>query len=272
MVYQDFLAGMARYGAARQDVCQWGLGVPASDICETVILAPWWSPSAFGGLEETLLSRAPGLPIQVWGVTLSGVRMTWVKTGIGAPVLMDALLTLGVTGCRRLLFVGSVGALDGRMNIGDIVVPAHSICGDGANRYLLADPLGGDDTIGQKAYPDPSLFARLTEVTERICGERSVGWHVGHTFSIDTIFAQFAHLDAILALGCDTIEMETSAAFRAAALAGIPMAALFSVSDNTIANKSLVAGRTEEELEYRRSVIRETFPRIVAETLATAQD
>ena len=65
-------------------------------------------------------------------------------------------------------------------------------------------------------------------------------------------------------MGCNVIEEETAAAFRAAMM-GIPMAALFSVSDNTVAKKSLVSGRTKEEMEYRRYVRRELFPKIIFE-------
>lgn len=45
----------------------------------------------------------------------------------------------------------------------------------------------------------------------------------------------------------------------------IPMAALFSVSDNTVVNKSLVSGRTSEEMEYRKKVRSELFPQIITE-------
>jgi len=57
--------------------------------------------------------------------------------------------------------------------------------------------------------------------------------------------------------------METAAAFRAAGLMGIPLAALFSVSDNTVTSKSLVSVRTPEEMEYRRVVRRDLFPEII---------
>ncbi|WCM71504.1 hypothetical protein LZD60_11720 [Clostridium perfringens] len=32
--------------------------------------------------------------------------------------------------------MGSVGALDEKINIGDIIVPTLSVCGDGVCRYL----------------------------------------------------------------------------------------------------------------------------------------
>ena len=63
-------------------------------------------------------------------------------------------------------------------------------------------------------------------------------------------------------MGCNVIEMETAAAFRAAELAGILMAALFSVSDNTLARKSLISGRTEKEMRYRKKVRHSVFPDI----------
>ena len=57
--------------------------------------------------------------------------------------------------------------------------------------------------------------------------------------------------------------METAAAFSAAKLMGIPMVAIFSVSDNTVANKSLISGRTQSEMDYRHFVRRGMFPQII---------
>ena len=90
-------------------------------------------------------------------------------------------------------------------------------------------------------------------------GKQLVKWHVGKNFSIDTVFAQFAHIDAILSTGCNVIEMETAAAFRAAKTVSIRTAAVLSVSDNTIINKSLISGRTDEEMNYRRFVRKNCF-------------
>ena len=99
--------------------------------------------------------------------------------------------------------------------------------------------------------------------TTRICNEYNVKWHVGKNFSVDTISAQFVHIDAIKNMDCNVIEMETAVAFRAAKLMDIPIVALFSVSDNTTTNKSLVSGRTPEEMEYRIFTRRELFPKII---------
>jgi purine-nucleoside phosphorylase len=195
------------------------------------------------------------------------MQITYIKTGIGAPVLMDALLSLGVTRCKKIIFIGSVGSLDKNIHIGDIVIPEFSICGDGASRYIASDLLNSD-VFGEKVFPDDNLSKRILAITSNICIQNNVKWHIGHVFSIDTIFTQYAHIDEIIEMGCDVIEMETAAAFRAAKIADISIAAILSVSDNTVINKSLISGRTEEEMLYRKFVRRELFPKIIHEAFS----
>jgi len=265
MNYSDLVAAMKRYGATERDICAFGLGAEPEQIRENVVISPVWEPPSMPALGEADLLSDMGL-IKLWNLESAGVKITYISTGIGAPVLMDALLTLGLTPCKKVIFIGSVGALDENMGIGDIVVPESSVCGDGASRYILSGDLG-QDVFGSTAYPDPGLYAKIRTATERICGAQDVRWHVGRTFSIDTIFAEFAHLENIIGRGCNVIEMETAAAFAAGKLMNIPVAALFSVSDNSVASKSLMSGRTEDDREYRRFTRREVLPEIVLSSL-----
>ena len=263
MNYSDLVEGMKRFGSTEKDICLHGLGVPPEQVQKNVIIAPWWEPLIFTQFSNSeLLSVSEFSAIKVWNIKADDLCITYIKTGIGAPVLMDALLSLGVTECKRIVFIGSVGALDTQIGIGDIVIPEYSICGDGASRYISSDILD-EDVFGKKQYPDIQLFYNIKKITECICRESNVNWFIGKTFSIDTIFAQFAHIDSILNMGCNVIEMETASAFKAANIMNIPIVALFSVSDNTITNKSLVSGRTQEELDYRRYVRSELFPKII---------
>jgi len=260
MDYNELIAGMKRFGSTEEDICLHGLGVTPERVRENVVVAPWWEPDTLPALGEARL-LGHFADMKLWDVTGGGADLTYIKTGIGAPCFLEGLLPLGVTPCKRVVFIGSVGALNPGIGIGDIVIPEYSVCGDGASRYLSPD--FARDVFGEKAYPDAALFEKAKAETARICAETGVKWHVGRNFSIDTIFAQFAHIDAIMGMSCNVIEMETAAAFRAASIMGIPLVALFNVSDNTIANKSLVSGRTAEEEEYRRFTRRELFPRIV---------
>ena len=214
MDYERLLLGMKKYGATDEDICIHGIGIPLEKVNENVIIAPWWEPTIF--LEFTdaeYLSASDYSAIKVWNINRFDI--TYIKTGIGAPVLMDSLLSLGVTNCKQIIFIGSVGALDSQIGIGDIVIPEYSICGDGASRYIASMNLS-DDIFAEKAYPDLLLFKQARIVTERICKVNNVKWHVGRAFSIDTIFAEFAHIESILNMNCNVIEMETAAALRAA--------------------------------------------------------
>lgn len=265
MNYNDLISGMKRFGANDEEICFHVLGVASEKIHEDVVITPGWEPDIVPGLGKAELFNSSGAlfaSFKVWNIKNGDIEITYIKTGYGAPVLMDALLSLGTSKCKRIIFISSVGALDSKIGIGDIVIPEYSICGDGASRYIASDKLS-TDVFGEKVYPDKSLLGQLKMETENICKENHVKWHVGKTFCIDTIFAQFAHIDSISSTGCNTIDMETASAFRAAKLMKKPLAAIFSVSDNTIANKSLISGRMKDERGYRRFVRGELLPKII---------
>jgi purine-nucleoside phosphorylase len=264
MDYNDLIAGMKRFGATDEDICVNSLGIASNMIHEDVVITPGWEPEKVSGLGKAELLSSSGrlFGFKLWNIKNGDIEMTYIKTGCGAPVFMDALLTLGMSKCKRIIFISSVGALDTKIGIGDIVVPEYSVCGDGASRYIASDKLGVD-VFGEKVYPDPSLLKLLKIETENICNENNVKWHIGKAFCTDTIFAQFVHIDSIISMGCNLIDMETASAFRAAKLMKKPLVALFCASDNTIANKSLISGGTRDEEAYRKFVRGEVLPNII---------
>lgn len=268
MNYKTIINAMKRFGSDEKDICVHGIGISPEQVNENVILAPWWEPSFMPSLGKAdYLSESDFSSVKVWNITNGKTKITYIKTGIGAPVLMDVLLSLGVTKCRKVLFIGSVGSLNENIGIGDVVIPEYSVCGDGASRYIASDNLSTNDCWGEIVYPDLNLFGNVKDIIENICDENNVKWHIGRNFSIDTIVAQFANIDTILDMNCNTIEMETAAAFRAAKMCNISIAAIFSVSDNTVTNKSLISGRTEQEMDYRRFVRKNIFPQIILQAL-----
>lgn len=257
-IYQAVLEGNARFGTSPAEFVFGVLGCAPQEIRPTVILAPVWEPEKTLGLKAEPLAEGC---VRVWQVEVEGRQATWIVPGVGAPMNMDAVLALGATRCRRILFIGSAGALNESMEVGDIALPLESICGDGASRYLQNDLT--TDPFARPAYPDGNLFVQTENLCRKYCGAYGVALHRTVNYSIDTIAAQFAHMDEILALGCGTVEMETAASLRAAELCGIPMTAVFSISDNTVRKKSLYSGRTEEEKRRRGEIRRALFPRIL---------
>jgi purine-nucleoside phosphorylase len=269
MKYADLVAGIERFGSKSEDICPLTFGVARDKIKDRVIIAPWWEPSVFSHLGKKIqyLSASEHTAIKVWNITTDSGDITYIKTGIGAPVLTDAMLALGATSCKKAVFIGSVGALDPGLHIGDIVIPECSISGTGISRYLKGWALKDNDTFGEKNYPDKEMFHGLITTSRKFCEQSGIHSHHGRTFSSDTIFAQFAYLDEIIGLGCNTIEMETAPAFKAAELAGISLGALLSVSDNIILKKSLFSGRTQNDMNHRKEIRRMIFPEILLEVL-----
>lgn len=262
MTYHALTEAMRRFGRA-SDLCRCGLGVDGDRISKTVILSPGWPPQRVAGLgpAQVLVESGPLYGLTVWQVDAGPAGpITYIKTGCGAPAVLDTLLSLGETKCGRVLFLSSVGALDPAMAVGDLVLPEWSMSGDGASRYLRENL---SDCFGQKAYPDSGFLAALASGTQTVCQKTGLAWHVGRPFCTDTFLAQFPHIPAILEMGCNALDMESAVAFRAGALVGLPVAALLCVSDNSAVKKSLLGGVTDEEQRRRAWVRGEVIPKII---------
>ena len=264
MEYRTLLDGMGL--PENTDLCANLFGLPREAIHDNVILSPGWEPAALAALGKAEpVSVAPLFGYKLWSIRNGNTKITWIRTGFGAPVVMDAALILGASGCKRILFVSSVGMLQPGIPIGDLVLPEFAMNGDGAIRYIASADLH-EDILREKAYPDAALLERLRESTRAVCAERNTGWHMGKVFYTDTIFAQSPHLPAIQQMGCSALDMESAAVFRAAALTGIPAAALLSVSDNMSDGKSLMfsgRGYSDADAKYRRFVRSTVMPEII---------
>lgn len=263
--YKWLLQGNERFGTKAEDICRNVLKCEPKEINECVVIAPWWKPNIFETFGGHIETGFDGEHTNIWNIHMGELSFTYIRTGIGAPVVGDTTLALGCTPCKKAIFIGSAGALAEEMNIGDIAIPLYSKSGDGVCRYLTAEKIEYNNTFGQEFYPNQTLTNKVINLTDNICSENNVKWHRSINFSCDTIFAQFAHLDEIIGLGCSTIEMETAAFFKASEIAGIAAGAIFSISDNSLHKKSLYSGRSEEEMLYRHEVRARVIPSIILE-------
>ena len=268
-VYDSLISGNKKYGSDRKQICKSNFKCEPSEIRENVIIAPTWRADIFSDYVDGIkhVSGPTGHGYDINELSIGNKKVTYITTGVGACNVLDAVLALGCTPCKKILFIGSVGALDKNIEIGDVVVPEYSVCGVGADRYLTSLSVSENDSYLKKCYPNKELFEIILKSTDKVIANTDVRRYVGKTFSADTIFAQYAHLDEFINIGCDTIEMETATLFNSAHVAGIDTAAIFSVSDNTLANKSLYAGRTSSDQQRRARVKKDIIPKIVLNVL-----
>lgn len=263
MSYSRLIEGIKRYGTDERDLCFQQFNCSWDKINENVIIAPWWKPILFREKWSNIIEITKD---KVWNIESDNGLFTYIRTGIGAPLIGDYSLILGTTLCKKAIFIGSVGALNANMKIGEIIIPEVSFCGDGFSRYLTDMSLAINNCYGQQSYPDAEMLVSIKEATEKICLINDVGYHHTKVFSTDSIFAQFAHIDEIIDTGCNAIEMETAAFFTATKICGIKAGAILQVSDNTVVNKSLYSGRTEDEQGYRKQVRKNVIPLIIEDT------
>lgn len=264
-IYKKLLDGQAKYGIEGKNVAA-GLKVDINLIKRNVVIAPTMQYDCFKEYNPIVTKLYDKLH-EITNLKIDDIEFTFITTGIGAPIFTDVVLSLGVTLCENIIFIGSVGALKEDINIGDIIIPSSSITGEGTSKYLTIKSLEKTDNFGEVTYPNKELYNLTCDISKEVCRKNNVSWHTLQNFSTDTIFGQFAFLDEIKSLGCDTIDMETSALFRASEITGIKATSIFTVSDNTVRNKSLYSGRSIKDKEAKGFSRYHVTPEIVMEIL-----
>ena len=113
MEYNDFLMSAAKSVETSDKMFLSAFGVRKEKICENVIISPGWNPERIFNMDkvEEVVKSSPLFGFKVWNIPFGDLKITYVKTGYGAPMVLDAVLLLGTTKCKNILFLSSVGAL-----------------------------------------------------------------------------------------------------------------------------------------------------------------
>jgi DeoD family purine-nucleoside phosphorylase len=152
----------------------------------------------------------------LWGYTgraADGEQLTIQATGMGGPsaaIVLTELLMLGVT---RAIRVGSCGALERSLELGDLVIARESLCLDGTSRALSSDA---------RVAASPALTQTLLAAAPQA--------RAGPVASVD-LFYDGEAATAAGAEGALAIEMEAAALFALGAREGVPVACILAVSD-----------------------------------------
>ncbi len=220
------LASDPRSGVDETPIYPQGIHLhPTAPLAERVLLPG--DPGRALALAQTLLVK----PLMfnhhrgLWGYTgpavADGEPLTIQATGMGGPSAAIVLHELISLGARRLIRVGTCGALDPGLALGDLVVARESICADGASRALGA---------GERVAADPTLAGALLRASRTQAGSspgRRV--HAGAVVSVDLFYdADRAPRHPTDALA---IEMEAAALFTVGSAASIPVACVLIVTD-----------------------------------------
>jgi purine-nucleoside phosphorylase len=149
----------------------------------------------------------------LWGYTgtaADGHTLTVQATGMGGPSAAIVLQELIALGARRVIRVGTCGALAAGLELGSLVIAADAICADGTSRALGA---------GDRAPADGAITGALQSAAPDA--------RVGTVISVDL----FYDADLERAEGALAVEMEAAALFALGSRARVAVGCVLAVSD-----------------------------------------
>lgn len=160
----------------------------------------------------------------LWGYTgaavADGAPLTIQSTGMGGPSAAIVIEELVQLGARRFVRVGTCGALDDALALGDAVIAREAVCADGTSRALGA---------GERTAADPVLTAALERAATADGGLARTGAVVTTDLFYDAAGAHAEHGQATRA--ALAVEMETATLFQLARLRGVRAGCVLAVSD-----------------------------------------
>jgi DeoD family purine-nucleoside phosphorylase len=170
------------------------------------------------------------------GVAHDGESLTVQSTGMGGPSAAIVIWELAELGARRFLRVGTCGALDRTLRLGELVLVSEALADDGASRAL-----GADDRV----RPSPPLLKALTAAAEPPAT-------VGLVASTDLFYGEASDarrrwLDA----GALAVEMESATLFVLAVRLRVEAGSLLIVSDVLEPQRTRIAQGELREAEGR---------------------
>jgi DeoD family purine-nucleoside phosphorylase len=198
--------------------------LPTAPLAERVLLPG--DPGRALSLAQLLLTEPKMFNHNrgLWGYTgeaADGSLLTIQSTGMGGPSAAIVIAELVSLGARRLVRVGTCGALDPGLTLGDLIVVTESIAEDGTSRALGA---------GERVGGDAALIAALGAAADGAAADGPAAR--GPIVTTDLFYDGATNREQRwLAAGALAVEMETATLFALAARRGVQAAAVLAVSD-----------------------------------------
>jgi DeoD family purine-nucleoside phosphorylase len=207
---------------------------PTADLAERVLLPG--DPARALMLAELLLEGTKMFNHHrgLWGYTglaSDGAPLTIQSTGMGGPSAAIVISELADLGARRMLRVGTCGALQAGLELGDLLVATEAIPADGTSRSLGA---------GDRIPAGPELLAVLSA---SVAGEPGV--HSGPVVSTDLFYDRRGLERHWSEAGALAVEMEAATLYTLAAGRELDAAAVLVVSDLVLPSRVRIG---EDEL------------------------
>ena len=231
-----------------EDILQGAYGLSSNVKYDCVVIAPAWELKKVFDPEEyncTLLVQNKG--IKAHQINHNGKTILYAELHVGAPNMIDFCLACCDLECDKFIFVGSAGSLVEEVNIGDIIIPTTSVSAEGASLYLY------DSIDHNNMFKQVNSCKALNADLRQTCSQLNITTKDELVVSIDSVLAEYSHLDQLKGLGAKVVEMETSVFFKVMQLLSKNGSALLVISDNSACGQSLVGSTEDQYARYSSS-------------------
>ena len=169
-----------------------------------------------------ILDKMPGFIThsEVLGTRDSG-GVCFLHGGYGAPQIACTVETLRVLGVKEICLVGLCGAFDGRLSVGDVVIPKKVLSEEGTSLHYMRET-GFARVMPPVSFDDIAAWF----------GRRGHTVHRGNTVTTDAVFRQTFNKERLWReAGCVAVDMEASALVNICGLYGMKNTVILMVSD-----------------------------------------
>jgi uridine phosphorylase len=167
--------------------------------------------------------------------TYKGLRVSATSTGIGCPSAAIAVEELANIGVRGVVRVGSTGALQPHLRIGDLVITTASMKNEGTSNFYVP--------AGFPAVADHFLTHALYEAALDQLSRHQSKVYLGVSVSDDAFYGETPeYIKKLNSYKVLNVEMESSAIFTIAHLRGLVAAMVCAVSGNLVTDDVVYVG------------------------------
>lgn len=159
--------------------------------------------------------------------SINGIKVTAINGGRFAADTAITTEILCSAQAKALIRIGSCGALQSGIKIGDFIVTTGCVRGDGVSPYYV------DSNF--QTVPDASMTAKLTSIAKNIAGTAGFTVHEGKVWSTDAILKETKEIvNKVIDQGAIGVDMVSAPFLTIAQTYQIPAVSVLAVSDNLI--------------------------------------
>ena len=156
-----------------------------------------------------------------------GIKISVTSTGIGCPSAAIAVEELANVGATHFIRVGSTGALQPHINVGDIIINTASMRNEGTTKFYVND--------GFPAVADHFLTHTLIQAGTEIEKKKTLKLHIGLNASDDAFYGETPEwIEMLSRHKLLNVEMESAAIFSIAHMRDLKAAMVCGVAGNLV--------------------------------------